>query len=139
MVASFQGMSADEARAFAERWLPAWTGNDPEGLAAFYTDDAFYSDPAIPEGVSGKADLLRYFAALLGRFPDWVWTHVEALPLEGGFLNFWRATIPIAGRELVCEGVCTVQLRDGLIASNRVYFDRSELLVAIAEAEVGAE
>lgn len=139
MPASFEGLSAEEAKEFAERWLPAWSGNDPEGLAAFYTEDVFYSDPAIPDGVSGKEELLRYFGALLARFPDWEWTNVEALPLEGGFLNIWRATIPVGGRELVCEGVCTVQLRENLIASNRVYFDRSELLVAIAEAEVGAE
>lgn len=139
MADEFQGLSAGDAKEFASRWLPAWTGNDPDGLAAFYTDDAFYSDPAIPGGVRGKEELLRYFTALLAGFPDWEWTNVEALPLEDGFLNVWRATIPVAGRELVCEGVCTVQLRDGLIASNRVYFDRSELLAAIAEAEVGAE
>ena len=45
-----QGMDADEARAFAEKWLPAWTGNQPERLAAFYAPDALYSDPAIPDG-----------------------------------------------------------------------------------------
>jgi hypothetical protein len=30
------------------------------------------------------------------------------------------------------DGVCTVQLRAGLIYRNEVYFDRSELLAAIA-------
>ena len=29
----FTGFAAAEARAFAERWLPAWTGNDPVRLA----------------------------------------------------------------------------------------------------------
>lgn len=38
-----------------------------------------------------------------------------------------------------CEGACSVELRDGLISRNRVWFDRAELLAAIAEAEVGAE
>jgi hypothetical protein len=139
MAAQFQGLSAEEAKDFAARWLPAWSGNDPEGLAAFYADNAFYSDPAIPDGFSGKQELLRYFTVLLARFPDWGWTNVDALPLENCFLNFWRAGIPVAGREVVCEGVCTVELRDDLIARNCVYFDRSELLAAIAEAEVRAE
>ena len=139
MAAEFQGLSADEARDFAARWLPAWSGNDPERLATFYADDAFYSDPAIPNGVGGKQELLRYFTVLLSRFPDWEWTNVDALPLEGGFLNLWRARIPVAGREVICEGVCTVELRDSLIARNCVYFDRSELLGAIAEAEGRAE
>ena len=46
----FEGLDAREARAFAEKWLPAWTGNDPERLVSFYTDDGQYSDPAIPVG-----------------------------------------------------------------------------------------
>ena len=140
MGAQFDGLSKDEAVAFAERWLPAWTGNDPERLASFYAEDCFYSDPAVPDGIEGREALTAYFRVLLDRFPDWVWTNTEAIPLEGGFLNFWHATIPMEGELNVdCDGVCTVQLRDGLIARNQVYFDRSELLAAMAELEVGAE
>jgi ketosteroid isomerase-like protein len=47
-----------EARRFAEAWLPAWTGNNPEHLVSFYFDDAFYLDPGIPEGVKGKPALI---------------------------------------------------------------------------------
>ena len=136
---AFSGLSPDEAREFADRWLPAWSGNDPERLAGFYTDDVFYSDPAVPGGVRGKEALLTYFRALLGRFPDWEWTQSEATPMEGGFLNHWHATIPVGGTTIECDGVCTVLLRDGLIERNQVYFDRSELLAAITEMEVGAE
>ena len=35
-------LSAAAAAQFAQRWLPAWTGNDPHRLAAFYSDDALY-------------------------------------------------------------------------------------------------
>jgi hypothetical protein len=140
MAAQFEGLTQQEAVEFAERWLPAWTGNDPELLASFYSEDTFYSDPAVPGGVNGREALTKYFGALLARFPDWVWTNTEAIPLEGGFLNFWHATIPLEQELTIeCDGVCTVQLRDGLIARNLVYFDRSELLAAIAELEVGAE
>jgi hypothetical protein len=140
MGAQFDGLSKDEAVEFAERWLPAWTGNDPERLASFYAEDCFYSDPAVPDGIEGREALTSYFRVLLDRFPDWVWTNTEAIPLEGGFLNVWHATIPMEGELMVeCDGVCTVQLRDGLIARNQVYFDRSELLAAMAELEVGAE
>jgi ketosteroid isomerase-like protein len=54
-------LSAEEARNFAERWLPAWTGNNPERLADFYSDDAIYLDPGVPGGVMGKPALLAYF------------------------------------------------------------------------------
>jgi ketosteroid isomerase-like protein len=140
MGTQFDGLTKEEAREFTERWLPAWTGNDPQRLASFYAEDCFYSDPAVPDGVQGREALTRYFAALLERFPDWVWTNTDVIPLEDGFLNFWHAAIPLEGELTVeCDGVCTVQLRDGLIARNQVYFDRSELLAAIAELEVGAE
>lgn len=132
---SFDGLSPEEATGFAARWLPAWTGNDPARLASFYTDDCFYSDPAVPGGVEGKPALLRYFGKLLATFPDWEWTNTAATPLRGGFLNHWHATIPVGAAVVECDGVCTVHLRDGLIERNQVYFDRSELLAALADSD----
>ena len=126
----FRAFDADEARRFAEKWHPAWTGNRPELLASFYSDDTFYSDPAIPQGVRGRPALLTYFRKLLARNPAWVWTHRGSIPLENGFLNLWHASIPAKGRQLEVDGVCSVQLRDGLIYSNQVFFDRTELLRA---------
>ncbi|HJY42095.1 MAG TPA: nuclear transport factor 2 family protein, partial [Steroidobacteraceae bacterium] len=92
-------LSASEAAAFAQRWLPAWTGNDPERLAAFYSDDALYIDPGIPAGVRGKAELLA-------NNPRWVWTQLEAIPVDGGFLNKWLAKIPVGAQTLEIVGVC---------------------------------
>lgn len=131
---SFTALDAAAARAFAEKWHPAWTGNDPERLVSFYTDDSFYSDPAIPQGVRGREALLRYFGKLLGRNPKWIWTQRGSIPLADGFLNEWHASIPAGGVVLEIDGVCTVQLRDGLIYRNQVYFDRSPLLAALGTA-----
>jgi hypothetical protein len=86
---------------------------------------------AIPAGVRGRAALLSYFTKLLGRNPNWVWTHRGSIPIQDGFLNRWYAFIPVGSRTVEVEGVCTVQLRDGLIYSNEVFFDRTELLRAI--------
>ena len=129
-------LSTVEARAFAERWLPAWTGNDPELLASFYAEDAFYSDPAVPQGVQGKAALLAYFRKLLAYNPAWVWTQIEGIPMEGGFLNKWLARIPVRDKTLAIVGVCLVQLDcGGKIKRNEVYFDRTELLAEIHSVE----
>jgi hypothetical protein len=125
-------LSTVEAAAFAQRWLPAWTGNDPERLAAFYSDDVLYVDPGIPAGARGKAALLAYFRKLLAHNPKWVWTQLEAIPMEGGFLNKWLAKIPVGDRTLEFIGVCLVQLdAAGKIRRNEVYFDRTELLRAM--------
>ncbi len=123
----FEGLSQAQARAFAERWLPAWTGNRPEHLASFYTPDAFYSDPAVPRGVRGHEELLGYFSKLLARNPDWVWAQRSSSPLADGFLNYWHAAIPHGDAVVEVDGVCAVYLREGLIYRNEVFFDRSVL------------
>lgn len=126
-------LNSIEARHFAERWLPAWTGNDPDRLVDFYADDVFYLDPAIPAGITGKPALLAHLRKLLAYNPDWVWTQIEAIPLLDGFLNKWKASMPVGATMLEIYGVCTVQLNaDGKIYRNEVYFDRSRLLPEIA-------
>jgi hypothetical protein len=102
-------------------------------MAGFQTSTEAYSDPAIPNGLRGRQALLAYFTKLLGRNPDWVWVHRGSVPMEDGFLNLWRASIPARRRPVEVDGVCAVQLREGLIYANHVFFDRSELLAALAE------
>ena len=126
-------MTKEQAREFASRWLPAWTGNEPEKLAAFYSDDAFYLDPAVPRGIRGKGDLLAYFRKLLAQNPDWVWTQIEGIPMEGGFLNKWHARIPVGESVIECVGVCFVQFDgQGRIRRNEVYFDRTGLMLEMS-------
>lgn len=129
-IVQFEGLNQEQAREFASRWLPAWTGGDPSRLLTFYAEDAFYLDPAVPSGLHGHAALRDYFSKLLRRFPDWTWEQIDSAPLSGGFLNKWRATIPVADRVVEIVGVCTVELQNGLIVRNEVYFDRTELLRA---------
>jgi hypothetical protein len=130
----FSGVSDTEAKQFTDRWLPAWTGNDPERLAAFYAAEAIYSDPAVPAGLRGRAEILAYFRRLLARYPDWVWTNTGVRSLSGGFLNYWHAVIPDGDRVVECDGVCTVILGHGLIRCNEVFFDRTPLMLGQAGA-----
>ena len=125
-------MNKQQAKEFASMWLPAWTGNKPEELAEFYSDDCFYLDPAIPSGVNGKKELIAYFKKLLSQNPDWIWTQIEPIPMEGGFLNKWLAKIPVGKKVIECVGVCFVQFDgEGKIKRNEVYFDRCELISEI--------
>src|SRR5262245_47495413 len=130
---NFQGLGDKGAREFNDIWLPAWTGNRPEYLVSFYTEDAFYADPGMWPGIRGQRQLLAYFTKLLARFPDWTWTMRGSQPLKDGFLNGWHASIPIGPKTIEIDGVCSVQLRHGLIYRNVVYFDRSELLAAMGK------
>ena len=76
-----RGYDAERARAFAATWLPAWSGNRPGHLESFYTDDAYYAVPAIPNGVGGRAALLAY-CTKLDRNPNWAWMHRGSIPGE---------------------------------------------------------
>ena len=124
-------MTFEQAHRFAEVWLPAWTGNDSGKLASFYTDDLFYSDPTVPNGIEGKPAFLSYLSRLLANNPAWVWTQEDAIPLEGGFLNKWKLDAPVGSGIVTCRGVCTVQFRGSLIRRNEVYFDTLPLINAI--------
>ena len=127
-------LTAIEAKQFAEKWLPAWSGNNPELLVSLYSEDAFYLDPGVPDGIKGKPELLAYFRKLLANNPNWVWSQIEGIPLEDGFLNKWLAKIPVGPVTLEIVGVCLVQLDStGKIRRNEVYFDRTQLLAEIAK------
>lgn len=121
-------MNRKEAKEFTSLWLPAWTGNQPDKLIRFYSEEAFYLDPVVPDGIQGKQALLLYFQKLLAKNPDWVWTNIDVFPMEKGFLNKWLARIPVGNQIIDCVGVCTVEIKEGIITRNEVYFDRSRLL-----------
>ena len=111
-------------KSFCDQWLSTWTGNKPGELLAFYTDDAFYLDPAFPAGLKGRTQLQPYFEKLLSRNPDWVWEAVEIFNTSVGFTLKWKATIPVKGTELIIFGLDIVEMKDWLISRNEVYFDR---------------
>ncbi|BCS52770.1 nuclear transport factor 2 family protein [Geobacter sp. SVR] len=123
-------MTTEQAREFTDRWLPKWTGNKPEELLAFYADDAFFLDPGRPLGIRGKEQLRIYFTKVLAHNPAWVWTQIEPIPLEGGFMNKLAARIPVGDKVVVeCVGLCFLQFDDqGKIKRNEIYFDRTELI-----------
>jgi len=125
-------MTTEEAREFTDRWLPCWTGNKPEKLLAFYADDAFFLDPGRPAGIQGKDQLTVYFTKVLGHNPTWVWTQIEPIPIEGGFMNRLEARIPVGEKTVECSALCFMQFNEqGKIRRNEIYFDRTELIKEI--------
>lgn len=127
-------MAREALERFCDEWFAAWTGGDAARLASYYTDDAFYADPARPQGLRGREALQRYFGRLLPANPDMVWRRETLHPIEDGFVVTWRATIPLPGGPLVERGCDIVLLRDGRIAHNEVYFDLARWNAALGRA-----
>ena len=115
---------------FCTDWLGAWTGNQPEQLMTFYTEDAFYSDPATRNGLHGYEQLLPYFSKLLKYNPNWQWKALEIIETAKGFTLKWEATIPVGDTNIIEQGLDIVELRSGKISRNEVYFDRATWLKA---------
>lgn len=110
---------------FVTEWLASWTGGNSEKILTFYHDDIFYRDPAHPQGISGKANFKKYLDKLLAKYPDWKW---EVVSLEEGvngrFYLKWRATI----LDFQEEGMDLIEMKDGLISINEVYFDPTRMI-----------
>lgn len=111
---------------FCTEWLNTWTGNQPEKLLTYYTKNAFYSDPANVNGLKGHEQLLPYFNKLLKYNPDWKWTAEEIMPTEKGFTLKWKAVIPVKDKNVTIYGLDIVEVLNGQITRNEVYFDRTE-------------
>jgi len=125
-------MGEQDALDFCNRWMPAWTGNRPAALLDFYAEDAHYRDPARPAGLRGHAEIAPYFTKLLAANPDWVWTTTEVTPTHKGFTMKWHARIPAPGGIVVEEdGLDIVEISNGKITRNEVYFDRAALAKAM--------
>lgn len=118
--------SSDFTQLCAE-WLDSWTGNQPYKLLAFYAENAFYSDPAHPEGLRGHSEIFPYLQKLLSKNPDWVWKALEIMPTEKGFTLKWQARVPVAGKIVQFTGVDIVEMKEGKISRNEVYFDPTPL------------
>lgn len=110
-------------QSFTEKWLTSWTGNQPETLLDFYSEDAFYSDPATPNGLKGKDQLFAYFKKLLQKNQNWKWTIVEIFRTEKGFTLKWKAEIPVELENLIIYGLDIVEITNDKISRNEVYFD----------------
>jgi hypothetical protein len=123
-------LDRNDAIEFCGRWLPLWTGNQPDRLAEIYAEEAFYRDPANPAGIVGRQAIRVYLHKLLSRNPDWKWTADAVFPIEGGFVLRWKAEIPV-GNRMVCEtGLDLVLIENGKIARNEVYFDTASMIKA---------
>jgi hypothetical protein len=120
-------MLHDALASFCNSWLAAWTGNQPEKLLSFYREDAFYRDPAKPDGLRGRGELLPYFTKILAKNPNWIWKAVEIVSTEKGFVLKWEATIPAGAKIVVETGLDIVELTDGKISRNEVYFDPARM------------
>jgi steroid delta-isomerase-like uncharacterized protein len=132
-------MTHDDAVKLFEHHQESWNAGDAERLAGDYTEDGTIISP-IFHTVHGKSEILDSFRTLFATFPDWRYTGLELL-VDGDRIAqpfAVKAThsreflgIPGSGRPFDIEGVRLFEMRDGLIAHERRYYDFTGLLIQL--------
>ena len=123
-------MPSEPTAEFLERFLDAWNSGEPARVAALYAQDLVYRDPNTIGEIRDQESFLRYLAKLLASW-NLTWTAKESFELThtDGWAFLWRAVIrsPDGKAEVTLDGMDLMTMKDGKIARNEVYFDRTIL------------
>ena len=141
-------MSASEYPARAEQ---AFNRRDADGLTALWASDFEYEGPG-GERSTGRAAAIVRERALWTAFPDIradLSHHLvagERLVIEGrmcgthgGSLRLGSTTVPASGRRIDVTFVALFRFVDGLVAHERVVYDRADLLVQLGVASAAED
>jgi steroid delta-isomerase-like uncharacterized protein len=125
-----------------DAFISAWQARDPEGVAACYAADGVRVQTAHPpERIEGRAALAGHVREIMNAWPDCTLeTRPEAAAGGGGQVTLewvFRGTqqadygpLPGHGQPLELHGASVVEVRDGLIQEERVYWDTGTLMAA---------
>jgi steroid delta-isomerase-like uncharacterized protein len=128
----------DAVRFFADQQAE-WNARDAEALARRHTPDGTIVSP-IFRTVQGFDGILRSYRALFTTFPDWQYIGEEPMVDGSRLAQPFRvhAThsaefmgLPGSGRKFDIEGVRVFEMKDGLIAYERRYYDFTGLLIQL--------
>ena len=132
-------MTDQETQDLFSRQQAYWRARDAEALAGCHTPDGVIISP-IFRTVTGSAAIRQSYRSLFQIFPDWDYRAEDLLicgnrvaePFTakathvGEFMGF-----PGSGRRFEIQGVRLFELRDGLIARERRYYDFTGLLIQL--------
>ena len=120
-------MDQTELNKFGNRYAAAWTNQDPEVVAAFYTDNGKYSinDDAPAVGREGVANVARAYRA---EIPDMQATMNKMVPQPHGAEFHWTiAGTSAAGKRIRLSGIEMLTFDDsGLITESKDIYDAAE-------------
>jgi steroid delta-isomerase-like uncharacterized protein len=132
-------MTRDDAVAFFSLQQQRWNDRDADALAAGHSEDGTIVSP-IFRTVQGRSDILASYRTLFATFPDWRYVGQQLL-VDGPHVAqqfLVHAThsgefmgIPGSGRKFEIQGVRLIEMKEGLIAYERRYYDFTGLLIQL--------
>lgn len=118
----------------AKRVAEAWNAESAERHGDLYADDVRYFDRAVPGGISGKENVVKYLAQLYEQCPGMRFEALSVDELEESdeVVLKWRGHIPdgLAGsaNTVEVEGVTHYVFERGKIVRTECFYD--QLLLA---------
>jgi steroid delta-isomerase-like uncharacterized protein len=132
-------MTHDDAVKFFAAQQEEWTARDAHALARRHSGTGKVVSP-IFRTVEGSHEILESYQALFATFPDWDYRSAQLI-VDGDRVaeQFTvRAThtrefmgLPGSGRKFDIEGVRLFEMKDGLIAVERRFYDFTGLLIQL--------
>lgn len=132
-------MTRDDVVKFFAEQQAEWNARDAEALARRHTPDGTIVSP-IFRTVHGTEDILKSYRSLFATFPDWQYIGQQPL-VDGNRLAqqfVVHAThsaefmgLPGSGRKFDIQGVRIFEMKEGLIAYERRYYDFTGLLIQL--------
>jgi steroid delta-isomerase-like uncharacterized protein len=132
-------MTHDDAVRFFAEQQQEWDRHDSEALTLRHAEDGTLISP-IFRTVHGRADILSSYQSLFSTFPDWRYV-VRQLLVDGDrvalefnvhatHIGTFMGFAP-SGRQFDIEGAIVFEMKDGLIARERRYYDFTGLLIQL--------
>jgi steroid delta-isomerase-like uncharacterized protein len=124
-------MSDEQLREFAQRYAKAWCSQNPESVAAFFTERGSIRINNGPTAV-GRAAIAKEAEAFMTTFPDMVVTFDKLEPREGAVAFHWtligtNAGPDGTGNRVRISGYELWKIdNDGLIGESNGHFDATD-------------
>ena len=115
-----------DVRDFIQRYTAAWASREPGIMATLWHEDGQLHHPALSAPIPG-----RLVAAnndnTQSQIPDFEWELLDWAAADEVVFLHWRNSGTLAGTRHEWQGVDRMELRDGLIQREDVYFDTAQL------------
>jgi steroid delta-isomerase-like uncharacterized protein len=126
-----------EPLAVTQRYFDAWNRRDPDAIVATFAESGTYTDPAVPDGLTGPA-IGAYAAGLFEAYPDLSFEIVSAAAtgertVAAQWLMRGTNTGPMAGNpptgaNVALPGADFIEVEGDRIRSVQGYFDQRALV-----------
>lgn len=108
-----------------KRCLEAWNQANAELVASFYSDNLDYRDPVMPQGISNKADFIKYLHLMFQVWPKQQWTPKNVMPhvTEGAFSVDYDFSFANNRTSITGHGIDRIEFKGDKISLNHVYLN----------------